>query len=347
MPEKPPEKFSSIERVIGKDISDEERQRVFEVTEKIFKDQEVLKKYLLEDSESVESIPDDSFRTIFYEREREKTPEELGVINIANEKTNELRRKFDLTDINIPQKNIYIIPNDAPWPKKMEDTFSYHIPMGQCIVIREPRSVLARNSRTVFAARVLHEMIHFKSYNSLKQTKNSSFDSYRGGLKTFKREESGESYFGNLSEAVVEELTLRIINELRKHPLFKRELDLTDKLKEKLSDIKTDGGESLICGEELHINFDEEDRKLCLEYKELVRERRILNKLIDKIFEKNTNKFKNKDEVFDLFVKAVMTGNIIPLEQLIDETFGKKTFERIAETGDNIDAEEKLINSLS
>jgi len=342
------EKFSSIERVIGKkhsDISDEEKQSVFKSTEATFKNQKAYKERLLEKFGSDENIPDEFIKTIF--SGREKSPQELKIIDLVNEQTNKLRKKFDLPELNIPPENIYVIPHNADWPKDLKDQGSYFAPLGQFIVIREPAIKQLRESKLVFIKKVLYEMIHFKSYNALKKLENSSsFDAYQIGLHTYKRSDNDESYFGNLNEAVIEELVIIFLNSLIEHPLFKNEFKETAKMKKHFSDQKTSTGKPLINGDEYYINFDQDNSKLWSANITRRQERRILNKLIERVFQKNMDKFKSKEEVFDLFVEAIMTGKIIRLGRLIDKTFGKKTFRKIAELESDVDQQEEFINNL-
>ena len=88
-------------------------------------------------------------------------------------------------------------------------------------------------------------------------------------------------------------------------------------------------------GEELTIQ--------CLTYKS---ERRILNTLIDKILEKNPDKFQDKEEVFEVFAKGMITGNILPVGRLVERTFGKGTLRKIGELDQDLRAQEEFVNSL-
>jgi len=48
-----------------------------------------------------------------------------------------------------------------------------------------------------------------------------------------------------------------------------------------------------------------------------------LHSLIDEIYERNGEQFENKEEVFEILVKAVLIGDVLPLRRMIDATFGK------------------------
>jgi hypothetical protein len=54
-----------------------------------------------------------------------------------------------------------------------------------------------------------------------------------------------------------------------------------------------------------------------------------LHSLIDDIYERNTGRFENTEEIFELFAEAVVIGNVIPVGRLIDRTFGQGSFRRL------------------
>ncbi|MFZ1626673.1 MAG: hypothetical protein WAT81_02600 [Candidatus Moraniibacteriota bacterium] len=62
-----------------------------------------------------------------------------------------------------------------------------------------------------------------------------------------------------------------------------------------------------------------------------VPERRILVSLIEKLMQKNQGEFTDRDELFDMFAAAMLTGNILPIGKLIDRSFGAGTFRAIGE----------------
>jgi len=342
------EKFSSIERVIGSkniNVSEEEKQEVLGGMETIFQNQSQYKKELLEAYGEVENIPDEFIRPIFFERE--KTSEEKQIINLANKETNQLRKKFNLPELNIPLENVYVVPEEAPWPENFQIQ-SYYNSLGQFIVISEERIKKLNNSKLVFAEELFHEMIHFKSFNSLRKLEDSSYEGYKSGLKAHKKNEENLSYFGDLDDAVVEELTISLINGLKEDSLFKKEVEQTAEIKKYLSNQKITGGKPLIEGDEYYMNIDEETSMLWSAHFSRKKERKILDKLIEKILESSNNdyNFKNREEIFNFFVEAVITGSIINLGRLVDKSFGKKTFRNIAELDGDIDQQEKYIDSL-
>ena len=76
------------------------------------------------------------------------------------------------------------------------------------------------------------------------------------------------------------------------------------------------------------------------------KERDMLNTLIGKIFERNKDKFQDKEGIFDVFEKSMMTGNMLLLGRLIENTFGPNTLRRIGELDKDMEVQESFINSL-
>src|SRR3989339_11850 len=108
------EKFTSFEHVIGKGLTPEDKEKILKNQEKDFESQE--------------------FKDL-KEIEKEKTPEELEIIELANEEINKLLKKFGLREFNIPAKNIHIVPADK-WPEGEEYKNTYK-PMSQAITVKE------------------------------------------------------------------------------------------------------------------------------------------------------------------------------------------------------------------
>jgi len=337
------EKITSITRVLGRkheDIDEVDRKEIFDILARRFKNQESFKKELEGQFGDRENMPD--FMKIIYE-ERKKTPEELEIIKLANEETNILRKRFGLPDLNIPLENIYIIPREVPWPDRI-DCDNFYAQLGQHIVIRDSESEQLRSSKLVFSEKLLHEMIHFKSYNSVKTLENyPAFGSYRIGLNTYTRADAADSYFNHLNDAVVEELTIQIMEKLMAQPAFKSEVEKTNELKNQFARSRSVEDDPIIRGEEFYITTGPNDLVVSASFAK-DEERKILYRLIDKIHQKSPEK--SKEEIFNTFVEAVMTGRIVNLGKMIDRSFGNGTFGNIAASGNDVNNLEKYVDNL-
>lgn len=324
------EKFSSFERVIGA-IPEEEKEQILRKKEELF------------DSQVFEELRG---------KEREKMPEEMEIIELANEATNEIRRKYGLEDFNVPHKNIHILLKES-W----KDNFPafYHAQL-QGIAIKE-------QSHNLISMKIIfHEMLHIKSYNAIQVTAGESpiLRDYRVRLTV--RERSGKrGYFSNLNEAVTEELTKKFVLSSLDKEIFFDEAQQTKKIIKKYSNTVDGFGRPMLDDDVCFARIEDKSlresirdlfkegkvsTRVFADYFGYKKERKILNILIDKILEKNSEKFKDKEEVFEVFAKGMMTGNMLPIGRLIDGNFGQGTLRRIGELDQNIKAQEEFVNSL-
>ncbi len=328
------EKFSSFERVVG-NIPEAEKEKILR--------------------EKGERFDDQIFEE-FKGKEIKKTSEEMQIISLANEATNRIRQKYGLENFDIPPENIHIITEKA-WPKDREKSDASYNPMLQGFIVRE------QPAKSVFMARSIHEMLHFKSYNALQVTseENSELKEYRIGLNVITRD-GKKMYFTNINEAVIEEMTKRIAAKLFHNPLFYKETKQTKDIIMRYPRAVTDSGEPLFVEETFYAEVggkkswgeavgrlfgaQEKPKKIITERFGYKPEREILNTLIDKILERNSEKFKDREEVFEIFAKGMMTGNILPVGRLIEKTFGNGTLRRIGELDQDIKAQEDFVNSL-
>jgi hypothetical protein len=314
---------SSIERVEGTN-SPRIKEDIFRIAEKKFSKQ--------------------AFRELA-DKEREKTPEEAEIIAIINKITDEVREDFGLEKFDVPAKNFHIVEKD-----KWGDLIREEGTEGTFVLGEQAVFMSEHISRLVFLERSLHEMIHFKSYHarqviSGRQKGDGYFEirigNYRVGLECCGR--SGEELFlTNLNEAVTEEMTKLLFKSViaENSSLFDEEIYETNKIKKKLPAYDKDEVYWLF----LHQKTGEWRGFVYPE------QRKNLNLLVDKIFAKNLDKFKSRDEVFDIFAKAMLDGNIMPLGRLLEKSFarpGRKLILRqLAELDSDIEKQREFIESL-
>jgi hypothetical protein len=313
------EKYSSFERVVGKATKDEKQKILNKSEENFF-------------SQRIEDLTG---------KEREKKPEEIEIINLANQCTNEIRRKYGLKKFDIPAQNIHIIKKEE-WPDNDND--ASYVSMLQAIGIKE------HPAKFVLMKKVIHEMLHFKSYNAVQVVdgEDGHIDEYRMGLNVHSRD-GKTMYFRNLNEAVTEEMTKMLMGRFIEHPLFIEETMQSRDLARRGRDMRSVKNERLFDENTYYAEVEDmgNDRvRINAESFTKVQERRILGKLIDKIFEKNKNEFRNKQEIFEMFATSMMTGNIMAIGKLIDKTFTMGTFRKIGESDGEIDKQEKFVDSL-
>jgi hypothetical protein len=321
------EKFSPFQKIVGKDISEKQRNGVLECGEDTFNNQK--------------------FKGL--EKEKEKTAEELEMIDIANKETNKIRQKYGLSDFNVPAKNIHII-DEQDWDKNYPSAL--YRPLDQAIVAFELKDA---PEKIWLMRKIFHEMLHFKSYNAFQLVDSEDGDvkeicPYRCGLSVCTRDGKGE-FLNSINEAVTEEMTKRFIKGLSENHMFREEIIETKGIIAKYTDMNTFSDKELsddvVCAK---VENTEIDGKKCTKVLShsfsYENERKNLNTLITKLFDRNSDNFKSKEQIFDIFERGVITGNLLPVAKLIDNTFGEGALRQIGKLDDYIEEQEYFIDSL-
>lgn len=259
---------------------------------------------------------------------REKTPVEIEIINFVNDATNKLLADYGIEPFDVPLKNVHII-KEQDWKDK--NLAGVHNALYQNIEVR------AYPEKIVMASNLFHEMLHFKSYNSV-ELKNEKIESFRNGLKTRTRPE-GEPIFVFLNEAVVSELQKRFLTTLDNNLLFKDEIECTKATVAKNKSLQVKEG--LFYAKEIQEGIYTTDHTEG--YKE---ERGILMMLMEKIRERNPGNFEDTEEVFTMFVKGLFSPSLLHIGKLIDSSFGTGTFREIADLGNDLKNLREYIEKL-
>src|SRR3990167_10955694 len=104
---------------------------------------------------TIETFSEDRFdRQDLLKGEREKTPTEEVIIDLANEATDALRMHYGIEPFPVPSKNIHVIKMEE-WGNGKES--------GRTNYVDQNILMVEWASRLLFAKEVLHELIHFKS----------------------------------------------------------------------------------------------------------------------------------------------------------------------------------------
>jgi len=319
-------KESSIENVFGKGLGEEGKKAVLGQVKEYFGDQKI------------EELED---------KEREKSETEKEIIALVNKETNKLLEKYGLPPFDVPEKNVHVL-DEEEWEKTEEniDHEAYFMASSQHI------GICGSEINLIFAERCLHEMIHFKSYAALQvqegqncKKEDEEVSLYRLGLEAYKRR-GEEVYFNNLNEGLTEELTRKFISSLKEHPLFRKDFEETAETEKQYKKRYPHFFNSdTYCAKV--VEFSNSEKVVRVGEFSQDNQRKVLNILIDKICQKNKdNELKNREKVFDMFARAMFTGNLLPLGRLIDKTFGKGTFRRIGELDNDVEKQKTFVKKL-
>ncbi len=186
---------------------------------------------------------------------------------------------------------------------------------------------------------IISDANKFKEYMFEKKKDIPNAKDFRRILLKERGNKVAEICFYRLNEAIMEELAVKFQKDiLENNPEFEEQKKLINEyVKQEKEKGITVNRDEVFCLKK-KIRYSSDNRK---EYKTIEaerarykNEREILNSLIDKLYNGNQDKFKNREEVFDLFAKSLFTGNIVGKEswgRLIEETFGKGTLKELME----------------
>ncbi len=242
--------------------------------------------------------------------EKEKTEEDERIIKGINTLMTSFVRKYGGTPISVESTNIHFVDHE----KLTESEFKRLLgDRGRAQYVQEDQSVFVYENFGSDVSRkahiLAHEILHFNAFQSLVKH-GDSFEIRRAGLETRpanpnhndgdeeNKNTSFLRFFVDFNEAITEELTVRFRNEyFSKIGIFPP---------------NREGGEWVI-------------------YK---KEREKLNELIDDIYDKNRSHFGAREEVFELFASAAMSGKYLPLARIVEKTYGKGVFRKLAKEQD-------------
>jgi hypothetical protein len=267
------------------------------------------------------------------EMEREKNPLERGLIDVCNSVLSEIRKKYDLPEFSVPEKNIHIIEEER-WPSEGKN--GAYKPSRQGIVLREQQNPLG------LAHTMFHELAHFHSYQAFEVREKQPL-TYRFGVELVTRDRD-QQLFSPLNEAITENITRDFILHHRDHPLLKEASDFF--LEQQQADplAKNTRGESLFHDDayatEEVLAPDNTPRLRVLEFSYPIA-RQALQQLCEKLSNANPDPI-TPSGIQEMFTRAMFTGNILSVGKMIDRRFGAGTYRRLGEC----QTEESLLEAV-
>ena len=269
------------------------------------------------------------------EIERDKTLEELKFIEQVNKLLPSFVKRYGGEPIEIPAKNIHIVDVtklSETEGKKYEQTDhkGFYASEKQIIAIL-PQS----ESKLEFALTLVHEMLHFNSFNSFTQSSEekgeSAYGLRRQGLGIGRRKDGkAEILFEEIDEAVIMELTKRFDKEFFGNLDFLEEdIKRREQFRE---EVNTDSESKEDIGVYFQRKLKNDQWQTIIQSYSYAIERRKLKDIVNELYDKNRDSFNSPDEIFTVFTKAVFTGRLLPLSRLVEKTFGKGSFREIGES---------------
>jgi len=245
--------------------------------------------------------------------ELQKSPELKAFTERLIADVDDYIRSFGCTPVAISADNIsfndYSMMSDeyAEQIKRYQQRAGEHHPLSSVVSVHEDPITA---SRLRLAGIIVHELFHLHSYKALLQRPEGTTTPHRFGFRVYGRDK--KILFHYTDEALVAELTRRFFERY-----FPSNPFLTDELK------GTQSSPDPFLGD---YKTTQEKEVLRHSYDNL---RADLNSLITALWEEHQDQFAAKEDVFALFVKALFNGDIAPVSQLINSTYGQKSFKTL------------------
>ncbi len=300
----------------------------------------------------------------FKQYELEKTPEDLEIIEKIEKKVDRVVKEYGGDPSPISLENMHVLkPGAISAVTDGRYAFGLYRPMSSEIAVEKWKSKL------LFATVLEHELFHMKSYKSARLTEGSkTIQLYRSGLSMNAKKNPDENaeqeieYFGMLEEAIVDECSIKLGDEISHDRIFSEEAKALERLRnwviqyqqrrglsnETIDKFKSEfrylGDPQEEVNKVLAYSQNEEDRQSYaaglfdglrakgeVKLAERYIEREKLHKLLDILVVDSNHRFSNRDEVFTLFAQANFSGNYVTLARTVESILGKGSFRKIAE----------------
>jgi hypothetical protein len=263
-----------------------------------------------------------------------KSPEEVAIINFANEETSRLMEDAGLKSYDVPLVNLHIVPTDLYNDITHHEGFATTYKVEQGIFLNE----LAKENLINFGLTVFHELMHLKSHLTLEvQEKGGKIHKTqnRGGAVVRAAQKMAASrgyhnHFTGLDEGIVAEAEKRFFAKLIELPELTQQrmwlaTEENQKLKKKISiekvvpedDVYWAGTKST---EDWH-------------FFTYLAQRKVIMYVCEEIHKQFPNQYKNTDEVYKTFLNAIFTGRLLGIARLVEETFGDGSFRLLGNMG--------------
>lgn len=272
--------------------------------------------------------------------ERLKTEEEKKTIIDILAKMPDFIERYGGTPIDITLDHIHILDSeklDEDIRKKLDMTKDEYGGGGYKLS-SQLIYIIDSGNNLYNAQAIVHEIIHFNSFQSIELTgKGKKISSVRRIGFEIRRKDKKEVFFREVNEAITEELAKRFdIQYFEDVPVISDEVKERNSIKKQFKDKGDDIARIIKASPN---ELDKNKTNFTVEYYSYMKNREDLNQDIVNIYEKNKNErnkhgeliFNSAKDVFDVFAKAVMTGNLLEVARLLEKTYGKGSFRRRAE----------------
>lgn len=248
--------------------------------------------------------------------ERKKTPEEQKIIRPVIQMVGEYLQQYGARPLKITGHNIHVLDGSKMSAERRREIEGANIMSGgyiqlfQLVVIPDWKF----DSPLAFARTLTHELVHFYSFNGAAKIEGETIPrTHRVGLDTSNLKTEYRRYFEALNEAVTEELVRRFYPQLKRISTLAKEVDEVENVQ---SQYKVPEVSSVIVRRIAETG--DEQFEASVKHFSYAKERKQLYALIDEIYAHNPDRFADKEQIFSVFARAAMTGDIKEMAALVE-----------------------------
>lgn len=281
--------------------------------------------------------------------EFKKEEKEVSVIERASELVDELLNTYNLAPYKVSPENIH----------KMDKAFFQKAGFkGDALADFQNQGIYigadaSKRGFIYFAQVILHEMLHLKSYTAFQvrpeivgTRKELRSGLYRNGVSvnsSIKANSEGNrhEHFIGLQEAIVQTETNKLFSKIFEHPDLKLENDFlnSDEYKNSREKISKELG---VEATELFPVDIEKSQWAKFAYKA---QRDVLWYVCEQISKTYENS--NKEEIYNKFLKAQFTGELLSLAHMVESVFGKGSFRTLGDMTDYRESANECLEKLT
>ncbi|MGM0439154.1 MAG: hypothetical protein ACQEP3_01815 [Patescibacteria group bacterium] len=268
-----------------------------------------------------EFLRDENFEEI-KKYEYGKTQEEVEMINLANKEINKMMKKVGAEPYDIPLDNYHLFSKNY-YEENAEGSNGVTYFPNQTVALNADE---LRKAKVPFFKTTVHETFHLKGKFVMEVQEDESGVSetaFREGMSVNSSQKEGEkggyhTHFEGVHEAIAAKASKDIVlDNIKNNPFFKEEKEIfnSEEMRQKKEEINIPEDEILWITEDNEI--------ICAPSR---KPREVVNYVCKEVAKELPDEFSDEEAVFDKFLQAHFSGELLPLARAVEKTFGKGSF---------------------
>lgn len=260
----------------------------------------------------------------FSEYEREKTPEEKEIIREIFSRLPEFVKRFGGKPVPLTEDHIHVIDEEnlpEEYREMLRKSPSSYSHKAQAMVVSYMDTPGDYNKLN-FAHKILHEMLHFSSFQSVHKIPGKEMITERRNGFSVRINGGTEFYFENVDEALIQEAVIMFDKEyFSSMPALAEDLSERERLREI---VRAEGRFPA----EMVSSADKNGNPNAYVY---LNEILNLRNLIHNVYLSNAETMASEEQVKAEFLRTLFTGKLLKVAKMVEHWGGKGAFRRLGD----------------